>query len=68
MAKNIRDLKLAIFNKLNNDSELRTLLGGEGKIVHSQPAKGSDYPCVVYGIINDADFPYNPYFFQNNNL
>lgn len=59
MAKDIRDLKLAIFTKLNSDSELRELLGGEGRILHAQPAQETEYPCVIYSIINDADFPYN---------
>ena len=57
--KNIRLLKKAIFDKLNNDTTLRTLLGGTGHIVHSQPMKDTVYPCVVYSIINDRDFPYN---------
>lgn len=57
--KNIRLLKKAIFDKLNNDSTLRTLLGGTGRIVHSQPMKDTVYPCVVYSIILDRDFPYN---------
>ena len=59
MAKNIRLLKKAIFTKLNDDSDLRTLLGGTGRIVHVQPAKETEYPCVVYQIIADHDFPYN---------
>lgn len=58
-SKNIRLLKKAIFNKLNSDTQLRTLLGGEGKIVSSQPLKETKYPCVVYSIVTDTDFPYN---------
>lgn len=57
--KNIRLLKKAIFDKLNNDTTLRGLLGGEGHIVHLQPMKETKYPCVVYSIINDRDFPYD---------
>lgn len=62
MAKNIRLLKEAIFFKLNNDtgsSSLRNLLGGTGRIVHRQPLKTTKYPCVVYAIINDRDFPFD---------
>ena len=59
MAKNIRLLKKAVFDKLNNDSTLRNLLGGVNHIVHRQPSKDTLYPCVVYSIINDRDFPYN---------
>jgi hypothetical protein len=57
--KNTRQLKQAIFAKLNNDTELKTLLGGDGHIVHNQPLKDTKYPCVVYSIIADNDFPYN---------
>ena len=59
MAKNIRSLKKAVFDKLNNDTTLNNLLGGTGHIVHRQPSKTTKYPCVVYSIINDRDFPYN---------
>ena len=57
--KNLRLLKKAIFDKLNNDATLRNLLGGEGHIVHMQPMKETKYPCVVYAIITDRDVPYN---------
>ena len=53
--KNLRYLKKAIFNKLNNDTALRTLLGGAGKVYHRQPPKDAQYPCVVYSIIADKD-------------
>jgi hypothetical protein len=59
MAKNIRSLKKAIFDKLDGDETLKTLLGGDGRIVHRQPVKSTLYPCVVYAIINDNDYPYN---------
>jgi hypothetical protein len=59
MAKNLRQIKQAIFTKLNNDDTLKTILGGVGHIVASQPNKQSQYPCVVYSIITDTDFPYN---------
>jgi len=57
--KNLRLLKKAVFDKLNNDTALRTLLGGTGRIVHRQPNKETKYPCVVYSIVLDRDFPYN---------
>jgi len=57
--KNLRYLKKAIFSKLNNDSALRTLLGGAGKIYHRQPPKDAQYPCVVYSIIVDSDNPFD---------
>ena len=57
--KNLRYLKKAIFDKLNNDSVLRGLLGGAGRVYHRQPPKNAQYPCVVYSIITDRDNPYN---------
>lgn len=57
-AKDIRILKKRIFDLLNNDSSLRQLLGGAGRIYHRQPTKNAVYPCVTYSIINDNDFPY----------
>lgn len=57
--KNLRYLKKAIFSKLNSDSALKTLLGGAGKIYHSQPPKNAQYPCVIYSIIADNDNPFN---------
>ena len=53
--KNLRYLKKAIFNKLNNDSNLINLLGGAGRIYHRQPPKDAQYPCVVYSVITDSD-------------
>jgi len=58
-SKNLRYLKKAIFDKLNNDSTLRGLLGGTGRIYHRQPPKDAQYPCVTYSIIADRDNVFN---------
>jgi len=58
-SKNLRYLKKAIFNKLNNDPTLRSLLKGAGRVYHRQPPKDAQYPCVVYSIITDRDNPYD---------
>lgn len=58
-SKNIHFLKEAIFAKLNNDTTLRTLLGGSGKIYHRDVPQQPSYPCVIYLVISDADNPYN---------
>lgn len=57
--KNIRFLKKSIFETLNNDSSLRDLLKGAGRIFHKNPPKDAVYPCIIYSIINDTDNPYN---------
>jgi len=57
--KNIYFLKQAIFAKLNDDTTLRALLGGAGRIIHRQPPKDARYPCIVYDIISDTDNPFN---------
>lgn len=53
--KNLRYLKEAVFNKLNNDSNLVNLLGGAGRVFHRQPPKDAKYPCVIYAVISDTD-------------
>ena len=58
-SKNIHYLKEAIFAKLNDDSDLQTLLGGSGRIYHRSPPKKAQYPCVVYAIITDRDNVFN---------
>ena len=57
--KNIHFLKEAIFAKLNDDTTLRALLGGVGRIIHREPSKKTRYPCVVYDIISDTDNPFD---------
>ena len=57
-SKNIHYLKEAIFAKLNDDSNLRGLLGGSGRIFHRNPPKDAQYPCVTYAIITDSDRPF----------
>jgi hypothetical protein len=57
--KNIHYLKEAIFSKLNNSSDLATLLGGSGRIYHRQPPNEAKYPCLIYSIINDTDNVFN---------
>jgi len=57
--KNTRYLKEAIFAKLNDDSELKGLLGGSGRIFHRNPPKKAQYPCVTYAIIIDRDRPFD---------
>jgi len=54
-SKNIRYLKEAIFAKLNDDTDLRTLLGGTGRIFHREPLSNAKYPCITYSIISDKD-------------
>jgi hypothetical protein len=58
-AKNIQILKKQVFSLLKNDVTLTNLLGGSGHILHKQPNKNAVYPCVIYAVINDSDFPYN---------
>ena len=58
-SKNIHYLKEAIFAKLNDDSELRDLLGGSGRIFHRDLPKKAQYPCVTYAIIIDSDRPFD---------
>ena len=57
--KNIRFLKQAIFAKLNNDSDLKALLGGAGRIFHRQPPSKAKYPCITYSVMSDRDRPFN---------
>ena len=57
--KNIHYLKEALFAKLNNDTTLRALLGGSGKIFHRDPPNEPTYPCLVYSFITDQDNVYN---------
>ena len=57
--KNIHYLKEALFAKLNNDTTLRALLGGAGKIFHRDPPNEPTYPCLVYSFITDQDNVYN---------
>ncbi len=57
--KNIHYLKQALFTKLNNDTTLRNLLGGSGRIFHRNPPQEAIYPCLVYTIIDDRDNPYD---------
>jgi hypothetical protein len=58
MAKNLHDLKQALYTKLVSDTELVNLLGGE-KIYYKQPLSSANYPCVVYDIIGDSDRPFD---------
>ena len=57
--KNIHYLKEALFALLNNDVTLRNLLGGTNRIFHRDPPVEPTYPCLVYGLINDNENPYN---------
>jgi len=57
--KNIHYLKQALFAKLNNDTTLRNLLGGSGRIFYRNPPQEAIYPCLVYTIIDDRDNPYD---------
>ena len=57
--KNLYYLKEAIFAKLNDDTTLRTLLGGSNRIFHRNPPQDAQYPCVIYAIITDSDRPFN---------
>jgi len=59
MTRSTTKLKELIFTKLNNDTALRSLLGGLNKIKHANPLQKSDYPCVVYSLYIDIDNPYN---------
>jgi len=58
-AKNLHFLKEALFTKLNDDTTLRGLLGGTGRIFHRDPPQEAIYPCLVYAVIDDRDNPYN---------
>jgi len=57
-ARNTLKLKELIFNTLNNDLTLRTLLGSEGRVRHANPQQLSEYPLVVYSVLEDVDNPY----------
>ena len=57
--KNIHYLKEALFALLNNDVTLRNLLGGTNRIFLRDPPVEPTYPCLVYGLINDNENPYN---------
>jgi hypothetical protein len=57
--KNIHYLKKAIFELLNEDTTLQSLLGGAGKIFHRNPPKEATYPCVIYYILDDRGQPYD---------
>lgn len=60
--KNLQDIKHAIYDKLNDDVTLRTLLGGAGRIYMAYPEQVfnfSSYPVVTYQIIDELDRPYN---------
>jgi len=60
--KNMQHIKEAIFDKLNDDATLRTLLGGTGRIFAAYPEKVfnfSDYPVLTYQILLELDRPYN---------
>ena len=59
MAKSIMIIKEALFTRLNDDTALRQLLGGEGRILHRQPPKDANYPCVIYDVISDVDNVFN---------
>lgn len=57
--RDTQKLKELVFEALNNDSTLQTLLGGSGKVKHGYPLQYAEYPCVVYSIIAEQDTPYN---------
>jgi hypothetical protein len=58
-ARNTLKLKELIFNTLNNDMTLRGLLGGTGRVRHANPQQLSEYPLVVYSIIEETDNAFN---------
>lgn len=57
--KNIGLLKKSVFSLLNDNTTLRTLLGGTGRIHHRNPPVKPSYPHVIYEIIIDTDNPFN---------
>lgn len=57
--RNTQDLKKLIYDTLNNDATLQTLLGGTGRIKHGSSEQKAEYPCVIYSIIAEVDDPYN---------
>lgn len=56
--RNTTNLKTLIFTILNDDLTLRGLLGGTGRVRHANPQQLSEYPLVVYSIVEELDNPY----------
>ena len=58
MAKNIRDLKEAIYSKLNTDTGIGSFneLVGENFYSASAPTQAEQFPRVSYQIITDDDY------------
>jgi hypothetical protein len=57
-ARNTTKLKELIFNTLNNDATLLALLGGPGRVRHANPQQLSEYPLVVYSIVDELGNAY----------
>jgi hypothetical protein len=56
--KNLHLVKKSIYDKLNKDSTLITLLGGNNIYLERNP-KTITYPSIVYGIVSDTDAVFN---------
>ena len=59
MPRDTTKLKELVFNILNDDITLQTLLGDDNEVRHDNPLQLSEYPCVVYSILIEKDDPYD---------
>ena len=59
MARDTNKLKALIFDTLNDDVPLRTLLGGVDRVRHGNPDQLSQYPLVTYSILTELDEVYD---------
>jgi len=61
--RDINLIKKAIYDTMQNDATLISLVGGSSNIRYEKPTKKvGAYPCVVYNILEEYDQPYDEDF------
>ena len=58
MSRILSKLQELVFDKIDGDATLKTLLGGNGKVKYAGPQNYAEYPCVTYQVLVEADNPY----------
>jgi len=59
MSRTLSELQELIFDTLNDDVTLRTLLGGTGRVKYAGVQNKAEYPVVTYQVIAEMDNAYN---------